>query len=84
MAAGLLVTAVSAGSNFDCDAAYKNCLELLKSQNHGPEQVAALSRLALRVYHACQTGDVEDIQGLFKRVERSILEVKGANRPATN
>jgi hypothetical protein len=80
---GLLVSAAAAGGDFDCDAAYRSSLALLERQKHAPQQLAQLSRQALRVYHACQTGDVHDVKSLFERLERSILEVKGPG-PATN
>ena len=35
-----------------------------------PEQLVILSRKALRIYDACQTGDVEDAKGLFERLVR--------------
>ena len=81
---GLLVTAVPAEEYFDCETAYKTSLELLKRQKPAPDQLAAMSRQALRVYDACQTRDVHDIKALFQRLERSILELKGAGGADTN
>ena len=37
-----------------------------------PEQLVVLSRKALRIYDACQTGDVEDAKGLFERLVKLI------------
>jgi len=73
-----LVLAVSAGAaapqpNFDCGKAYKDFWEKLERETYSkipPEQLVVLSRRALRIYDACQTGDVEDAKGLFERLVR--------------
>ena len=59
--------------NFDCDKAYKIFWERLDRETYAkmpPEQLVVLSRKALRIYDACQTGDVEDAKGLFERLVR--------------
>lgn len=68
----LVVTlqAAPAQGNLDCGEAYKRSLEKIERQTHAPERLAALSRKALRAYHACQTGDVVDAKGLFERLDR--------------
>jgi hypothetical protein len=73
-----LVLGLSAGvavpqPNFDCGKAYKDFWEKLERETYSkipPEQLVVLSRRALRIYDACQTGDVEDAKGLFERLVR--------------
>jgi hypothetical protein len=73
-----LVLVLSAGAaapqpNFDCGKAYKDFWEKLERETYSkisPEQLVVLSRRALRIYDACQTGDVEDAKGLFERLVR--------------
>jgi hypothetical protein len=75
---GLVILALTAGAaapqpNFDCDKAYKIFWERLDREIYAkmpPEQLVILSRKALRIYDACQTGDVEDAKGLFERLVR--------------
>ena len=75
---GLVILALTAGAaapqpNFDCDKAYKTFWERLDREIYAklpPEQLVVLSRKALRIYDACQTGDVEDAKGLFERLVR--------------
>jgi hypothetical protein len=75
---GLVILAMTAGAaapqpNFDCDRAYKTFWERLDREMYAkmpPEQLVVLSRKALRIYDACQTGDVEDAKGLFERLVR--------------
>ena len=76
--AGLVILGLTAGTaapqpNFDCDKAYKSFWERLDREIYAkmpPEQLVVLSRKALRIYDACQTGDVEDAKGLFERLVR--------------
>jgi hypothetical protein len=73
-----LVLVLSTGAaapqpNFDCGKAYKDFWEKLERETYSkisPEQLVVLSRRALRIYDACQTGDVEDAKGLFERLVR--------------
>ena len=75
---GLAILVLTAGAaapqpNFDCDKAYKTFWERLDREIYAklpPEQLVILSRKALRIYDACQTGDVEDAKGLFERLVR--------------
>jgi hypothetical protein len=75
---GLVILGLTAGAaapqpNFDCDKAYKTFWERLDREMYAklpPEQLVVLSRKALRIYDACQTGDVEDAKGLFERLVR--------------
>jgi hypothetical protein len=76
--AGLVVLGLMAGAavpqpNFDCGKAYKDFWQRLDRATYAkmpPEQLVVLSRKALRIYDACQTGDVEDAKGLFERLVR--------------
>lgn len=73
VAIGLMAFTVVAEGNVDCGAAYKSAWENLKREDYqklSPEQLVSLSRKALRIYDACQTGDVHDVKALFKRLER--------------
>ena len=59
--------------SFDCGKAYKDFWEKLEREIYSkmpPEQLVVLSRRALRIYDACQTGDVDDPKGLFERLAR--------------
>ena len=77
---GLLVLGMMAGAaapqpDFDCARAYKDFWEKLDREAYAkmpPEQLVVLSRRALRIYDACQTGDVEDAKGLFERLVKLI------------
>jgi hypothetical protein len=74
VAIGLLTLAVAAQGTMGCGEAYKAAWENLKREDYAkltPEQLAKLSRQALRIYDACQTGDVHDIKALFKRLEQA-------------
>ena len=74
VAIGLMALGVSAQGTSGCGEAYKAAWENLKREDYAkltPEQLASLSRKALRIYDACQTGDVHDIKALFKRLEQS-------------
>ena len=35
-----------------------------------PEQLAGVSRMALRAYDACQAGDDQDARALFERLDK--------------
>jgi hypothetical protein len=72
---GLTAGAAAPDPNFDCDKAYKAFWERLDRETYAkmpPEQLVVLSRKALRIYDACQTGDVEDAKGLFERLVKLI------------
>lgn len=74
MAAGLLAQPAWAQGNVECGEAYKKAWESIKSEEYAkltPEQLVTLTRKALRIYDACQTGDVHDVKALFKRLERA-------------
>ncbi len=73
VALGLMAGAVSAQGKMDCGKAYKGFWEKLEREKYSkisPEQLAGISRLALRAYDACQAGDDADAKSLFERLER--------------
>jgi hypothetical protein len=62
-------TTHSNGKN-DCSTAYKNAIARLRHMQVSPERLAALSRRALRIYDACQTGDLEGANSFFEKLDR--------------
>jgi hypothetical protein len=73
VAIAVLTLAASAQGTSVCGDAYKAAWQNLSAEDYAkltPEQLAKLSRQALRIYDACQTGDVHDIKALFKRLEQ--------------
>ena len=56
--------------NFNCAEAYKSYLWELMRRELSIEQRVALHRWALRAYHACETGDLDDPKRLFERLDR--------------
>jgi len=56
----------------DCNRMYKDFwgnLEHEKYVKMSPEQLAGVSRMALRAYDACQAGDEQDARLLFQRLQ---------------
>jgi hypothetical protein len=62
-------TAHSNGKN-DCSSSYKSAIDKLRHMQIPPERFAVLSRRALRIYDACQTGDLEGANSFFERLDR--------------
>ena len=57
----------------DCGALYKGFWGKLDREKYAripAEQLAGVSRMALRAYDACQAGDQLDAASLFGRLER--------------
>jgi hypothetical protein len=54
-----------------CAEMYTAYMNRLKQSRVSPEQWATQHRFALRVYDACETGDLHDAEGLFARLDRS-------------
>jgi hypothetical protein len=57
----------------DCGKAYKDFWERLDRERYAkisPEQLAGVSRMALRAYDACQAGDELEAKELFERLDR--------------
>jgi hypothetical protein len=72
-ALGLLAGAVSAQDKLDCGKAYKGFWDKLEREKYAkisPEQLAGVSRMALRAYDACQAGDELDAKALFERLDK--------------
>jgi hypothetical protein len=57
----------------DCGQAYKSMLSTIerKKPRLSAEAQVALERMALRLYHACETGHLEQPGELFKKLERA-------------
>lgn len=70
IALGFASGAISEQSTIDCAGTYKSYLEELERKEISPGRRAVLRRWALRVYSACETGDLEDAKGLFERLDR--------------
>ena len=69
----LAAPAAIAQGKMDCGKAYKGFWDKLEREKYAkisPEQLAGVSRLALRAYDACQAGDEQDAKALFDRLER--------------
>jgi hypothetical protein len=60
-------------ARMDCSRLYKEFWENLDRDKYAKisaEQLAGISRMALRAYDACQAGDENDAKALFERLER--------------
>jgi anti-sigma-K factor RskA len=67
-------------SKMDCGKLYKDFWEQRDPQSYGrlsSEQLAGVSRMALRAYDACQAGDEQDAKALLAR----LLERSGSQSP---
>ena len=72
-ALGVMAGAVAAQGKMDCGKAYKGFWEKLEREKYAritPEQLAGVSRMALRAYDACQAGDELEAKELFERLDR--------------
>jgi hypothetical protein len=72
---GCVLIAIAADGNAaedknNCTNAYKSTLDRLRRKQLSAERFAALSRRALRIYDACQTGDMEGATSFFENLER--------------
>jgi hypothetical protein len=64
---------VSAQSEMDCAAKYKNFMEKMSRQEQrklSGEEMATLNRKAQRIFDACQTGHLNDPRRLFEDLDR--------------
>ena len=71
--AGPLGAPVVAQTKMDCSRLYKDFWEKFDREKYAKlsaEQLAGVSRLALRAYDACQAGDEQDAKALFDRLNR--------------
>jgi hypothetical protein len=60
-------------ARMDCSRLYKDFWEKRDPQSFArisPEQLAGVSRMALRAYDACAAGDEQDAKALFDRLQR--------------
>jgi hypothetical protein len=72
-ALGIFAGVALAQGKMDCGKAYKGFWEKLESQKYAKisaDQLAGVSRMALRAYDACQAGDAQDARALFQKLER--------------
>jgi len=73
VALGVMAGAVAAQGKMDCGKAYKGFWDKLEREKYAkisPEQLAGVSRMALRAYDACQAGDEQDARALFDRLDK--------------
>jgi hypothetical protein len=67
----LVAESAVAQTKMDCSRLYKDFWEKIDRQKYArisAEQLAGVSRLALRAYDACQAGDELDAKALFDRL----------------
>ena len=72
-APGLVAGPALAQTKMDCSRLYKDFWEKFDQQKYAKisaEQLAGVSRMALRAYDACQAGDDQDAKALFEQLER--------------
>ena len=65
---GLMVGPAAAQGKMDCGSTYKGFWDKFQQEKAGsmtPDQLANVSRLALRAYDACQAGDEFNARKLF-------------------
>ena len=73
LALGLLAGPALAQTKMDCSRLYKDFWEKFDREKYAKisaEQLAGVSRMALRAYDACQAGDEQDAKALFERLQR--------------
>jgi hypothetical protein len=73
LAAPALTTVAVAQTKMDCSRLYKDFWEKMDREKYAKisaEQLAGVSRLALRAYDACQAGDELDAKALFDRLNK--------------
>jgi hypothetical protein len=72
-ALGVMAGAATAQTKMDCSRLYKDFWEEFDRENYAKisaEQLAGVSRMALRAYDACQAGDEQDARALFDRLSK--------------
>ena len=72
-ALGVMAGAATAQTKMDCSRLYKDFWEKFDREKYAKisaEQLAGVSRLALRAYDACQAGDEQDARALFDRLSK--------------
>ena len=71
VALGLFAGAATAQTKMDCSRLYKDFWEKMDREKFAKisaDQLAGVSRMALRAYDACQAGDEQDAKALFDRL----------------
>jgi hypothetical protein len=71
VALGVMAGAATAQTKMDCSRMYKDFWEKFDQQKYAKisaEQLAGVSRMALRAYDACQAGDEQDAKALFDKL----------------
>ena len=79
LAVGLLTAPTSTSVN--CGSTYVGFLERLshRAQAMPGERLAAIHRGGLRIFDACDTGHLQDVQGKFSELERRLGTPTDAN-----
>ena len=73
MALSVMAGAATAQTKMDCSRLYKDFWEKFDREKFAKisaEQLAGVSRMALRAYDACQAGDEQDAKALFDRLSK--------------
>ena len=73
VALGVMAGAATAQTKMDCSRLYKDFWEKFDREKYAKisaEQLAGVSRMALRAYDACQAGDEQDARALFDRLNK--------------
>ena len=71
--AGPVAAPVVAQTKMDCSRLYKDFWEKFDRERFAKisaDQLAGVSRMALRAYDACQAGDEQDAKALFDRLSK--------------
>jgi hypothetical protein len=71
--AGPVTVPVVAQTKMDCSRLYKDFWEKFDHEKYAKisaDQLAGVSRMALRAYDACQAGDEQDARALFDRLSK--------------
>jgi hypothetical protein len=78
VAIGLMAGPILAQDKMDCGRAYKRFWDKVERDKYAkisPEQLAGVSRMALRAYDACQAGDEQDAKQIFERVAALAISI---------
>jgi hypothetical protein len=76
LALGVMAGAATAQTKMDCSRLYKDFWEKFDRERYAKisaEQLAGVSRMALRAYDACQAGDEQDAKALFDRLNKMLF-----------
>ena len=73
LALSIAAPVAMAQTKMDCSRLYKDFWEKFDREKYAKisaEQLAGVSRMALRAYDACQAGDEQDARALFDRLSK--------------